>query len=658
MSQRSRTLARRAAVVLTATALTATAFALPASAAPTWLPIDSLSTGTAEDNAPEIAFGGKGSAVAVWNRWNGATHTVVAAKRAPGGAWQSPLTISASHTSVPVPKVALDSADNATAVWAPGDNFGQVRAASRSASAATWGAPVSLSSAGKDIDIAIDNQGNALAAWSSTAGGGGSRIYVVRKAAGGSWGTPVPVSPAGAERPDVAFDGAGNAQLVWEASVGGNANILGARRLVGQAWSTPTTVAASADDELEPRLAVDHVGNAVAIWDHHDAEGASRVEGTYRLAANTTWEAPKYVTPADQSGAAIDIDLDDQGNVLALWNSNVDDVGISKVSTLVEGGAWSAPTTVSKAGVDTQASGVRMDDAGNAVVTMDTRTDFTPATTVVARKPAGGVWTEPAPLSADGDRAGQSEVAVDNQGNVVVVWAAETDPATDRDIDARALDAAGPSTTMTQPAWSRQSSTSFTAAWSAADRWSQVQTKDVRFRQAPWNGGFGAQTDWKTDTTDNSGLVAGVAGRSYCFSARATDAVGNEGGWSAERCTATPVDDRTLAHTSAWTRGTNSAYYLGTYTSTKTNSAKLTRTGMQVKHLSLLVTTCANCGKVKVSFGGTTLGTFDLASSSTVRKKIVFVKSFTSVQTGTLTIQHVSPTGKTVYIDGVIARRF
>lgn len=69
-------------------------------------------------------------------------------------------------------------------------------------------------------------------------------------------------------------------------------------------------------------------------------------------------------------------------------------------------------------------------------------------------------------------------------------------------------------------------------------------------------------------------------------------------------------------------------------------------------------TKCATCCSVKVFFNGTSLGTFNLASSTTARKQLIPVKTFTSVQSGTLKIQVVSPTGKTVYMDGVVLRAF
>jgi hypothetical protein len=544
----------------------------------------------------------------------------------------------------------VDTTGNASVVWTGGNAEGGVRAAHRSATSNTWTSPVTLAASGGEADVAVDTNGNVLAAWVN-----GGKVYVARKSATGSWTTPAAISGSGtAGHPQIAFDGAGNATAIWQSFDGLQYDVKSSRRPVGQAWGTPVTVAGSVEYETTPMLTVDHAGNAIAAWEH-SALGSSRIEAAYRLGGNP-WSTPKYVSASGESASIADIDIDESGNVALVWNASLEGGWAAKASSLQPDENWSPPVTLSEAGTSTRANNVSVDKAGSVAVSLAKETDTTKVAQVVT-KPVGGAWSAPFPLSGDGVSAEATYVKHDSQGNLTGVWYAG--PGTDTTIQTRTLDAAGPSTTMTEPGPSRQTSTSFNAAWSATDRWSAIGTKDVRFRQAPWNGGFGEQTGWKSATNENSATVAGVAGTRYCFSARARDEHGNEGGWSSERCTATPVDDRTLTRSSstAWNRGTSSSYYLGTYTSSKTNGAALVRTGVQARHLALLVTSCQTCGSVKVSFNGTSLGTFALTSSTTTRKKLISVKTFDTMQTGTLKIQVVSPTGRTVYVDGVVARR-
>lgn len=634
MSARSRTFALRSAAAVTVGALALTAFALPASAEPTWLPGTTLSPDDSnQHDGASVAVGGKGTAYALWTRTAGATSTVYAARKSPTGAWGTPVAVSAG-SSVPLrAHVVVDGADNATVLWSPVESPGAVRSVTRSATAGAWSSVKTLATSGVDADLAVDEQGLVLAAWAGSTASG-SRITVVRKSAAGSWGTAVAISETGATGPQIGFDRAGNATAIWESGD----NIRSARRPSGAPWTTAVTVAGSADVESSPVLTVDDVGNAVAAWNH-----GSRVEGAYRLGAGA-WSTPEYMSEDGVDATAADIDIDIYGNVLAGYTETTAGVPTARVAALTPEGHWSPAGTLHEGAELTEIS---MDKTGNAVAVLDNVDGVVQAVT----KPTGGAWSSPVELSADGANAADSFVTHDGQGNAVASWSA------DGSVQVRPLDVAGPSTRMTQPGASRQTSTSFTAAWSATDRWGPVASKDVRFRVAPWNGGYGPQTEWKSATTANSETVAGSPGNTYCLSARARDTAGNVGGWSSERCTATPLDDVRLVRSGTWNRGTSSAYYEGTYTSTKSSGASLIRTGVQARHIALLVTTCQTCGSVQVSLDGTALRTISLHSSTTVRKKLISVKTFTSVRTGTLKIKVTSPSGRAVYMDGVVARR-
>src|SRR4029078_12117900 len=90
----------------------------------------------------------------------------------------------------------------------------------------------------------------------------------------------------------------------------------------------------------------------------------------------------------------------------------------------------------------------------------------------------------------------------------------------------------------------------------------------------------------------------------YCFAARARDKVGNTSAWSTERCTARPLDDRSLSTTtSGWTRAASSTAYAGTLTRTTTVGAKLPRSAGAFRRVAVVATTCSTCGSVEVYVG-------------------------------------------------------
>jgi hypothetical protein len=228
-------------------------------------------------------------------------------------------------------------------------------------------------------------------------------------------------------------------------------------------------------------------------------------------------------------------------------------------------------------------------------------------------------------------------------------------PTADLTIEATATSVVPPTALIFPlPTW--MAATSFPLDWAAMPGNWPVTSFDVRYRRAAWNGGFGSIVTWKAATADTSAMFTPWAGYTYCFSVLARDSDGGVSPWTAETCTAIPLDDRALTRSSGWTAGTGSSYYRSTYLRSSTYGANLTRTGVVARRIALLATTCATCGSLKVYWGTTLLKTVSLYSATTVNKKLITVASFAAGRTGTLTIK-VSSSGKRVIIDGVAIRR-
>jgi hypothetical protein len=193
-------------------------------------------------------------------------------------------------------------------------------------------------------------------------------------------------------------------------------------------------------------------------------------------------------------------------------------------------------------------------------------------------------------------------------------------------------------------------------AWSATPGSAPITSYDVRYRRAPNNGNFGSYATWKTATASTSAMFSASAGYTYCFESRARDAFDSISAWTAETCTAIPLDDRSLSRSANWTAGTSTAYFKSTFLRSSTSGAALVRTGVVARRLAILVTSCSSCGTIRVYWNGILLRTMSLASSSTIYRNVVVVTTFTTVRSGTLTLK-VYGTGKRVYVDGVIIRR-
>lgn len=216
------------------------------------------------------------------------------------------------------------------------------------------------------------------------------------------------------------------------------------------------------------------------------------------------------------------------------------------------------------------------------------------------------------------------------------------------------VDAASPTTSVTTLATATLT-TSIPLTWSASDTGgSGIARYDVRYRRAPTSSGLGAYT-YPTSlqgTTSRSAAFAVSAGYQYCISARSRDLAGNIGAWSAERCTAVALDDRSLTASRGWSRGTSTSYVYNTYSRAATSKATLTKTGVSARRVGLVVTTCSTCGSLDVWVGATYAGRVSLVSSTTRAKQVKWLPTFTSNRSGTLTVRTV--TSKASFLDAVL----
>jgi hypothetical protein len=190
-------------------------------------------------------------------------------------------------------------------------------------------------------------------------------------------------------------------------------------------------------------------------------------------------------------------------------------------------------------------------------------------------------------------------------------------------------------------------------SWAGADSGSGIGSYQLRYLRGAWNASLGAWTypsSWQALHVTSLAVSVPV-GYTYCFSMRSVDKAGNASAWTASRCTARPLDDRSGAVSSGWLRGTSSSYYLGTYTQTTGISRTLTLKGARLDRVGIVVTKCPTCGMVGVYVGSTLVGKISLYSRTTVRKVVVPLNRF-SLRLATITLK-VLTSGKLVQIDGL-----
>jgi hypothetical protein len=218
-------------------------------------------------------------------------------------------------------------------------------------------------------------------------------------------------------------------------------------------------------------------------------------------------------------------------------------------------------------------------------------------------------------------------------------------------------DTLGPIAQMTTPVSLGTSVPSFTLRWKAWDPgFSGVAKYDVKFSRYTTSGSK-AEATLATGTTATSRVMNLKGGYYYCFYSRATDKAGNVGAWSAPRCIATALDDKSLGKSKGgWTTNTSSKYYGGSASWTGKKGAYVVRTGVTAKQVGIVVRTCTTCGAVNLYIGSTKIGTLNTKSSSPSFQKTIWLPATKSTLKGNLKIQTTSTAR--VFIDGIYVRTF
>ncbi len=248
-------------------------------------------------------------------------------------------------------------------------------------------------------------------------------------------------------------------------------------------------------------------------------------------------------------------------------------------------------------------------------------------------------------------------------------WTPYSGPQPSVVVDQAALDNAGtggvwnrlssgtPAPRMTGPGTRATTSKKTSFTWFGGFSSSVVDTHDVRWRKARYDGKYGRwsrPSGWqRTPVTD---VPLGLrAGYTYCVAVRARNRAGQVSGWTSQRCVARPLDDRTLARSAGWkAKKGKAAYFGGTYLTTTRKGATISRTGARIKRVGIVASTCRSCGKVAVLLDGKRVGTIRLSGPK--RASQVLMLPAVRRQKATVTLK-VRSSGQRVRIDGLILSR-
>jgi hypothetical protein len=365
----------RWAAGLALSGLVAAGFAPSSSAVSKWKNAETLSGAGQDAYLPQVDVGG-GTAVVVWQRYDGHTWRVQAARRLGDGTWSHPVTLSAPDRAGVVPQVA------------------------------------------------VDRHGNAIAVWQSE-GGSHWRIQSARRPAGGTWSRPVTLSAAGqgAISPQVVVNWRGTALAVWVRSDGSKDRIQAARRPAGRAWARPVTLSVAGDNSREPQAAITRRGTAVVVWERWDSANSNWRVDAARRPAHGTWGSAVTLSANDIHARAPQVAMDGKGTAVAVWSTVGLNWGRIQAARRPAGRGWTNPVDVSGSeGFSyAQEAQVAVNRDGTTVVVWSLFQDSN-SWIQAARRPAGRTWGRPVTLAQTNTWDTRPKVDVNPHGAAVAVW--------------------------------------------------------------------------------------------------------------------------------------------------------------------------------------------------------------------------------------------
>jgi hypothetical protein len=409
-----------------------------AAAAPSWQRPVNVSAPLVGADSVVVAMNLSGDTVVIWVD---ADNAVEAVTRRAGGAFSAPRKVAPAVPGFVVnyPAVAIDEAGNAIAVWQTDEDFGDagsVRAAVLPASGRFPG-PVTLSRRHPfGASVAMNAVGDAIVTWTIETVSG-QVVQAAMRSAGGSFSRPIDLSADGqaASFSDVAMNAAGDAVVAWPRGPLRAQIMQAALRPAGGSFSAPINLSAPGQPAAAARVAIDPAGNAVVVWNRSTT--TKLVVQAATRAARGAFAMPVDLSSTARDGLEASIAMDAAGGAIATWVHEdfmgLDSSGGVQASVRLPNDGFSPPVELSDARYGAEWPDLAMNPAGAAIVAWDRGTQDPVYDTGVqaAVRPAnapGGSFAAPVNLSVDREKvAFPPQVAIDNSGNAIAVWASARD---------------------------------------------------------------------------------------------------------------------------------------------------------------------------------------------------------------------------------------
>ncbi len=240
-----------------------------------------------------------------------------------------------------------------------------------------------------------------------------------------------------AQKAQVAVAGNGEAVIVWRQrydNVSSHYRIFKAEYRQGQ-WSWPQDVSESISPFAyltdNPQVAMDGDGNAIVVWQQYDNGRWQIFMAQYRNGQWTDFNFPERLSLAGQHAVNPQVAMNANGDAVVVWQqydgASPNYYRIYKAE--YRNGLWSRPSAfddnLSPAGIHAYYPRVAMDGDGNTIVVWQQQ-DSINRWQVFKAEYRNGLWEKPQDrddnISPDFINAYLPKVAMDTAGNAIIIW--------------------------------------------------------------------------------------------------------------------------------------------------------------------------------------------------------------------------------------------
>ncbi len=275
---------------------------------------------------PQIVFDDTGIARAVWMEvTNFNYYDIYSAHYSRSSGWSTPLRIKSSTNTAFDPRIAVDASGNAFCIWQEYDGLRWNIRFNQYTNAMGWGNDILIETNSGDAQypyIAVDPSGNATAIWKQF-DGVHQNVMASHLSSGNIWDNPIPIENGTGEvyNLQIANDKTGHVLAVWRQYDGIFWNLMANMYTNGVGWGTDHAIETNAGDAFFPVAAFDSEGNAMVVWQQSNGS-------IYRIWANyysvmTGWSDAVLLETEDLGNAQYpQVAFYPNGDALAVWYQN------------------------------------------------------------------------------------------------------------------------------------------------------------------------------------------------------------------------------------------------------------------------------------------------------------------------------------------------